>query len=443
MYKNNFFLKLGQFNCFLLGCFFYASVSADDSLLTRAEALQQAGEVQQAFQLLRSGIDEYAGDTEFDYMFGKVALDAGQPLQAIFALERVLDQHPDFAPARAELAKAYFLIGENEAARAEFRQAQKAEMPAESKKIISSYISTIDERILGAVSDSAFYIAAGLGYDSNVNSATSTSQIAVPTGTLTLLAPETDSSVGLIQGGGRFNYAVKNNVNVYGSADLRLYEAFEEKDFSTQVADGVLGLHFLQGLNQYRVSMVAQVFALDGRANRNLLGMSGQWQRTIDAANQFTLFGQYASLRFPDAARLDVNQLSVGATWLHLFANPSQPITYITAYYGSEDEQTTIVGSEFVGRDYFGFRAGMRFKTSARLLWSAVLTYQQSEYGGEHPVFGETRADDFINVTAGADYLLSRYWSVRPEITYSRNSSSLEINSYNRLRAMLVARRDF
>ena len=443
MYKNKFLLKVGRLSCFLLGCFFYASAFADDSLLARVEALQQAGEAQQAFQLLQSGKDEYAGDIEFDYMFGKLALDVGKPLQAVFALERVLDQRPDFAPARAELAKAYFLIGENEAARAEFKQAQKAEMPAESKKIIASYISTIDERILGAVSDSAFYIAAGLGYDSNVNSATSTSQIAVPTGTLTLLSPETDSTVGWIQGGGRFNYAVKHNINVYGSADLRLYEAFEEKDFSTQVADGVLGLHFLQGLNQYRVSVVAQAFALDGRANRNLLGMSGQWQRTIDAANQFTLFGQYASLRFPDAARLDVNQLSVGATWLHLFANPSQPITYITAYYGSEDEQTTIVGSEFVGRDYFGFRAGMRFKTSARLLWSAVLTYQQSEYGGEHPIFGDTRADDFVNIIAGADYLLNRHWSVRPEVTYSSNSSSLEINDYDRLRAMVTVRRDF
>jgi hypothetical protein len=189
--------------------------------------------------------------------------------------------------------------------------------------------------------------------------------------------------------------------------------------------------------------MVGQVFALDGDANRNLLGMSGQWQRTIDAANQFTLFTQYASLRFPDASLFDVNQISVGATWLHVFANRYQPITYLTGYYGTEDEQSNLSNTEFIGRDYFGFRAGVRFKTSARLLWSGVLTYQQSEYGDDHPVFARTREDDFINVIVGADYLFSGGWSVRPEITYSDNDSTLKINTYNRLRALITARKEF
>jgi hypothetical protein len=442
--KKKTFLALCRLGGFLLVGLFSTAGSAEESLLAQVKQLHQSGQVQQAYELLQSGVDEYAGDVDYDYLLGKVAIDAGQPLEAVFSLERVLDQRPDFAPARAELAKAYFLIGENEAAKSQFEQAQKADMPANSKKIIASYLSTIDERILGGISDSSFYISAGLGYDSNVNSATSTSQIVVPSRpVLSVDSPEADSTVGQLQGGGRFSHSIKKNINVYGSADLRLYEAFDENDFSTQIVDGVVGLHFMQGLNQYRLSLVAQVFALDGSAQRNLLGLSGQWQRTIDAANQFTLFGQYATLRYPDISRLDVDQLSVGATWLHLFASSNQPMTYLTAYYGTEDEQTSIVGSEFVGRDYFGVRAGLRIKTSARLLWSAVLTYQQSEYGGEHPLFADTREDDFVNLILGADYLYSGGWSVRPEITYSDNNSTLEINSYDRLRAMVTVRKEF
>ena len=442
--KKKTFLALCRLGSFLLVGLFSTASSAEESLLAQVKQLHQSGQVQQAYELLQSGVDEYAGDVDYDYLLGKVAIDAGQPLEAVFSLERVLDQRPDFAPARAELAKAYFLIGENEAAKSQFEQAQKADMPANSKKIIASYLSTIDERILGGISDSSFYISAGLGYDSNVNSATSTSQIVVPSRpVLSVDSPEADSTVGQLQGGGRFSHSIKKNINVYGSADLRLYEAFDENDFSTQIVDGVVGLHFMQGLNQYRLSLVAQVFALDGSAQRNLLGLSGQWQRTIDAANQFTLFGQYATLRYPDISRLDVDQLSVGATWLHLFASSNQPMTYLTAYYGTEDEQTSIVGSEFVGRDYFGVRAGLRIKTSARLLWSAVLTYQQSEYGGEHPLFADTREDDFVNLILGADYLYSGGWSVRPEITYSDNNSTLEINSYDRLRAMVTVRKEF
>ncbi len=443
MLHNDKFRKLYQMTWLLFLFVITPASQANEALLSEAKVLHESGKAVQAYQLLQQNADDYAGNLEYDYLLGKVAIDAGEPLEAVFALERVIDQQPDFAPARAEIARAYFLIGENEAAKAEFSKAKQADMPADSRQLIDRYISTIDERILGSLSDSTFYIAAGAGYDSNVNSATSTSQIAVPTGTLTLLAPEADSSVGLLQAGGRFSHAIKQHINIYGSADLLLNEAFDEKDFSTQIADAALGLHFLQGLNQYRVAMVGQVFALDGSANRNLMGLNGQWQRTIDAANQFTLFGQFASLRFPDANRLDVNQLSVGATWLHVYSSAYQPITYLTGYYGSEDEQTDIAGSEFIGRDYFGLRAGLRFKTSARLLWSAVLTYQQSEYGGVNPIFGITREDDFFNITTGANYVFGGGWSVSPELTYSKNDSKLEINSYDRLRALVTARKEF
>ncbi|HHJ35027.1 MAG TPA: tetratricopeptide repeat protein, partial [Gammaproteobacteria bacterium] len=130
--KKNFWQRC-RVACFLLSSLVSVAVHADESILSQAKALHQAGKAQQAYQLLQSNADEYAGTFEYDYLLGQAAIDAGQPLEAVFALERVLDQHPDFAPARAELAKAYFLIGENEAAKAEFSRAQKADMPADSK----------------------------------------------------------------------------------------------------------------------------------------------------------------------------------------------------------------------------------------------------------------------------------------------------------------------
>jgi len=446
--KTNSCLKLVRAVCLLICACLAVTANAGetpslDDLVARAEALQKAGKSQQAYELLQPQVDTFAGSPALDYLFGQVALDAGHPLDAVFALQRVLDQKPGFAPARAELGRAYFLIGENEAARAEFEQVQKAPMPVVTKAVIERYLSTIDERILGSYSQSSLYIAAGAGYDSNVNSATSTSQIALPTGILTLSSTEADSPVGQLQGGGQFSHALKSNLNVYGSADLRAYEAFNARDFSTQTGDGVIGLHFLHGLNQYRLSVVGQLFALDTSAYRKLLGLNGQWQHTFDAANQFTLFGQYAAIRFPDAQRLDVNQLSVGATWLHVFASSYVPVTYLTGYYGNDDEQTGIAGSDFVGRDYYGLRAGIRFKTSSRLLWSGVLSYQNSEYGGRYPLFNKVRRDSFVNLALGADYVYSGGWSLRPEINYSKNDSAVELFSYDRLRAMVVVRKEF
>lgn len=442
MKKEKIYFKVLANISLIMVCLICTASYAEKNIISQAATLQRVGDYQQGYQLLQSH-DEYVGVFEYDYLLGQLAIDSGHPLQAIFALERALDQKPDFAPARAELARAYFLIGENEAAKVAFKKAQASKMPKSSKKLIDRYISSIDERILGGISKSSFHIAAGLGHDSNVNSATATSQIAVPTGTLTLLVPETDSSIGLVQMGGQFSHAITTDKKFYGSAEIKTNEAFDEKEFSTQTADAVLGIHFLQGVNQYRLALVGQVFALDGTASRNLLGVNGQWQRAFSVANQLTLFGQYAGLRYPEASRLNVDQVSAGATWLHSFTNEYQPIAYITGYYGSEKEQTDIAGSEFIGRDYYGIRAGVYFKTSVTLLWSAVLTYQQSEYGGINPLFGIIREDDFFNLLVGADYGFNQGWKLQPEISYSKNDSELEINSYERLRAMLTVRKEF
>ena len=112
-----------------------ASASNAQEIISRAHQLQDAGEIKQAYQLMQASADENAGLFEYDYLLGQLAMDAGKPVEAIFVLERALDQRPDFAPARAELARAYFLIGENKNAKNEFEKVQKTEMPEASKKI--------------------------------------------------------------------------------------------------------------------------------------------------------------------------------------------------------------------------------------------------------------------------------------------------------------------
>ncbi len=421
------------------------SVTRTQKIMSQARDLQTAGEIKQAYQLLQTHADENAGLFEYDYLLGQLALDSGKPVEAIFVLERALDQRPDFAPARAELARAYFLIGENKAAKNEFEKAQQAEMPAASKKLMERYILAIDDRLFGSTSDTSFYLTTGVGYDTNVNTSPSTKLIALPTGTIELASPEDrekDSAAAILQGGGRFSHTLKSNMRLYGNADLSLYQLFDEDKFSTQILDGVLGLHFLHGRNQYKLALIGQVFALDQTTARNLVGINGQWLHTVDAVNQLSAFGQYALIRFPEISNFDTNQASVGATWLHVFANEYQPITHVTVYLGSEDEQTANV--DYIGRDYLGFRAGVRVKTSAKIILSGVVSYQQSEYGGPFPFTGGViREDDFISVNIIADYEINKNWRISPEISYSENDSVLDFFDYDRSKVLITARLDF
>ncbi len=418
-----------------------AVVIADQALLDKASALRASGQVKQAYQLLLGQADKYAGDAAFDYQLGIAAIDAGVPLQAVFALERVLDSNPDNAAARAELAKAYFLIGENQAARAEFNKAKQAEMPDAARAMIDSYVSSIDERILGGKQRTSIYAEAGIGFDSNVNSATASSQITAPGGLVfNVNKPETDSPVARVEGGGSFSRALKDNLNWYGNGKLEFYRASDASEFSTRNAEASLGLHFLQGREQYRVALVAQNFAVDSKTSRNLFGLNGQWQHTFDARNMLSVFAQYATLKYPDASTLDADQLSSGVSWIHAMAVQYQPVIYLTGYLGTEDEKSST--ATFAGRDYFGVRAGAQLRTSSRLSWNGVLAYQSSDYHGPD-IFNITHKDDYINLQLAANYSFPKDWSLKPEISYTKNDSNADLSSYTRTRAMVNLRKEF
>lgn len=414
-------------------------------IIKRVRQLQASNELEQAYQLMQKHADEHAGVFEYDYLLGQLAMDVGKPVEAIFVLERALDQKPDFAPARAELARAYFIIGENKNAKVEFEIVQKTEMPEASRRLMERYILAIDDRLFGNTSDTSFYLSAGLGYDTNVNTSPSTRLVALPSGVIELSSPEDrekDSAAATLEAGGKFSHALKSNLRLYGNADLRFYQLFDEDNFSTQITDGLLGLHLMHGRNQYKAALIAQNFTLDGSSSRNLFGLNTQWLHAVDAMNQLSLFGQYAAIRFPKNNLFDLNQLSAGATWVHLFENVYQPIMHLTVYFGDENEQAS--DAEYIGRDYFGLRLGTRVKTSAKLIWSGVISYQKSHYGGPFPFSGGvTRDDRYLDISVAVDYEINKNWRLTPEITYSENTSDLGFFDYERLKSLVALRVDF
>lgn len=88
--------------------------------LTDAEALIRKGDFQAAYQLLEPLEADRAGDVEYDYLFGVAAVESNNLTRGAFALERVLAINPNHQDARAEMAKAHYLLGEKDTAKAEF-----------------------------------------------------------------------------------------------------------------------------------------------------------------------------------------------------------------------------------------------------------------------------------------------------------------------------------
>jgi len=46
-------------------------------------------------------------------------------------------------------------------------------------------------------------------------------------------------------------------------------------------------------------------------------------------------------------------------------------------------------------------------------------------------------------VALGADWRWGKYWTLRPQLAYTRNNSNIVIYSYNRTDVSLTFRRDF
>ncbi len=121
-----------------------------------------------------------AGDPDFDYLLGVAAIDSGKLTRGVFALERVLAVKPDYPQARAEIARAYFLMGENRAAREEFEAVKAAHPPAAVANTVDRFLSVLDAReVAKGGSSLSGYIELGYGQDSNANAATNAGTFAI------------------------------------------------------------------------------------------------------------------------------------------------------------------------------------------------------------------------------------------------------------------------
>jgi hypothetical protein len=68
---------------------------------------------------------------------------------------------------------------------------------------------------------------------------------------------------------------------------------------------------------------------------------------------------------------------------------------------------------------------------------------QWSDYDTENVVFETTRRDKLYEIALGLIWRAAKDWSVRPQISYTRNDSNISINDYDRYDISITLRRDF
>jgi hypothetical protein len=409
-----------------------SATSHADAVTDRAKALLERQDAKAAYDLLLPLEPQRAGDPLYDYLLGIAALDAGDPERGVFALERVLAQQPDNALARAEIARAYYVLGQTEAARQEFETVRKAAIPEDAKATVDRFLSAIaageGTRIDG-------YAEVSVGYDSNVSSAVATSQIAIPAfgGAAFTLDPSLrergDQFVNLA-GGVNFTRKLNQAWSLVGGGAAYMRVNTDATQFNTNTLDATLGVRYRRGLEAFTLGAQGQYFGVDGGRYRNAVGAVGQWQHAFDEHTQATLFGQFVQLRYESQPVRDADRSVLGLAFAHAFQGGYAPAIFASVYGG--EEKAVDPNFPHLGHKPVGVRMGGQLRLGGG--WSAYgsASYERRKYEGTEPLFLAVREDKQTDVIAGVSYLWRPRTTVFGQVSYTDNSSTIPLNDFDR-----------
>jgi hypothetical protein len=422
-----------------------AAPASADQPLDEARKLLEARQPKAAYDLLRPLEAKRAGEIEYDYLLGIAALDAGDAQSAIFALERVLAVNPNYLQARAEIARAYFVLGERENARREFRTVRSQNPPDAARQTIDRYLSALEPqtRRLRA------FVELALGYDTNVNSATSRSSIALPAfggaiGQLSSDAQARSAWFGGVGAGASIDQAVSDEWSLLGAAAYAGKFNQERADaFNTGTLDGSVGARWSRGANQLVGLAQGQMFWLDNQRYRELYGGTVQWLHNLGPTQQITFFGQVSALRYPQASQSpqDANRAIAGIAYSQAFAGPYNPVGFASGYGG--DERSTESTFKYLGYTPYGMRLGGQLTVAPQATLFGSAAYERRNYNGVNPTFLVTRQDNQYDLRLGLAYAFWPQWTLTPQVAYTKNDSNVELNEYDRTVATVTVRRDF
>ncbi|MBV6273242.1 DUF560 domain-containing protein [Alcaligenaceae bacterium CGII-47] len=404
--------------------------------LGKAQDWLNSGQARTAYGILLPLLGELAGQPSYDYLLGQAALGSGEATHAAFAFERCLSVQPQNGLCRLGMARAHMALSETESARLELHTLAQSAPPTQLANAITDYLDELtgtesghDDTRLRA------YVQLGMGYDSNINNATSKDSIAVPfLGNLRMqLSPENrERDSGFNQAAFNIRYSTPLNGNWRFVADGNLAGTgyWATQDYNNAVADAGMGLSYKAYRHQFTGKIQGQHYNLDGRDYRNLLGLLGQYAYTVSDDAEFSAFGQVSELRYPNMRLRDAYRYVGGVSWAQGLAG-NRAVVYGSGYLGREDNKHNNAPNSFQ-HTFQGVRVGGMYMVTPRTQIEAGASAEHRRYDGQEILFLERRTDTYYEGYLGFNYALNRKLSLRPQYRFAVSDSSIPLFDYQR-----------
>lgn len=411
--------------------------------------LLQEGKPAQAWQMAQRHADRL-GQADFDLVYGVAAVNGGRPAVGVLALERVLFADPANAIARLELARGYFLLGEDARSREEFDTVLAARPPAEVERVVREYLAALTERADRFSARLTGYLELGGGHDSNVPSGVEDPNITLPVfGEITLAdnavrASDRFQVAGL---GVRYARPLKANLQLFVglSGEQRANRSIDV--FDQEVYSGTAGLQWRLGeRTQARFSYGLTTQTIDHRKYRDNAALSLELGHQLGQSWTFNGGVQAAHFRyggFNSVRDADYDALNLGLRFRP--AGPWRPEAELVLT--GAREKTLAADRQDLSRDLRGVRLGFAVTPIAQWQVALSVNWLRSEYSQPDPLLLVTRDDRyraselFITWQPPARWLANI--TLRAEFSDTVNQSNLPLYEYKRRSGALKVRYDF
>lgn len=414
-----------------------------DAVVREALALTDAGQAKQAYDMLEPLEVTRAGDPDFDTVLGIAANESGEHARAVLALERATAVQPGNTRARAELGRAMFAVGDSKSARTLLEQAKAQGAPTEAALTIDQFLRAID--VAESLTRSSWQgtIEAGFGHDSNISSGPGDPNVAVPLfGGNVTLGPNSvkkSASFANLTAGVTGRYVIDSRWSLIGNGAYNDRIDRNQSRFSNTQFNAGGGASYRVDRQEFSVIGVHEEYRVDGASNRSQNGLVAEWVHRINNRQEMGSYLQYSKLRYPGQSTRNAARVVAGLSYAQQLGDSL--VGWGGAYLGSENESAA--GVPFYGHVLGGLRAGLQKSLNDTLSAYVALNYERRRYGGQDPFFLVKRTDNQTGVSLGMNWVPAKSWRVTPQISYTRNQSSVVISDYDRTIVSVAARLEF
>lgn len=420
------------------------SLSAWGQTPEELRALLDRGQAEAAYQLGRRA-PERLGDPAFDMYFGIAAINSGRAGEGVLALERFMLVNPAHEGARVELARGYFLLGDDARAREEFEAAAAKNPPPEIARVVREHLDALRERESRYKPTAVAYLEGGGGYDSNPRAGVDNPVISLPVlGDVTVADSGVRVADRTLQYGGGFRLSAPlfPRVAAFAAGQAEVVRYQDEKDFDQTLYAGSAGLMGRAGRGTWRAGASLGYQTLNHAPYRRVHGVFVDGTVPIASRDALSLGLQVGKLDYQGANNVrDSDFTAMALGWRHALGWAWKPTVDFTVNAGRE--RNDFDDRQDLSRDMHGMRVGFAMSPIPNWTLMAGGIWQRSRYREPDALLLTTRDDRYVSADLLLAWNATRLLTLRLELSAASNDSSIALYEYTRRTAIAKARYEF